>query len=134
MINQVTLVGNLAKECRYEKTGSGLSVAQFSLAVNKPKKDGKEQPADFFNIVVWRNVADFVGTYCRKGDTLAISGKLSSRSYTAKDGSTRYVTEVVADTVDRVRAKAQNTQPALVPAQEIHPDDALDIGPDDLPF
>lgn len=98
--NKVILIGNLTADPELKTTTSGIPVTSFSIAVNRRfAKETDEVKADFINIVCWRKSAEFVAKYFNKGKSILIEGQLQTRSYTANDGSKRYVTEVVADNV-----------------------------------
>lgn len=139
-MNRVTLIGNLAKDTQVSKTGTGISVCQFVLAVSK--RYDREAAPDYINCVAWRQSADYIGQYGNKGDTVAVDGRLQTRSYEAQDGSKRYVTEVIADEVNIVRKKAAQPQQAPAAQQQAapdpepaaEPDNYIEIGEDDLPF
>lgn len=93
-------MGRLVADPELKTTATGLSVTSFRIAVERSYvKQGDERKADFFDIVCWRNSAEFVCRYFRKGSMIAIDGQLQSRTYQAKDGTNRYVTEVVASSV-----------------------------------
>lgn len=97
-MNKVVLIGRLTKDPELRFTpGTGTAVATFTLAVDRPpNKDGTKE-ADFIPIVVWGKQGESAANYLTKGRQAAISGRIQTRSYEAKDGSKRYVTEVVAD-------------------------------------
>lgn len=98
MINRVVLMGRLVADPELKTTGSGISVTTFRIAVDRSYvKSGEERQADFFDIVAWRYTAEFICKHFRKGSLIAIDGSLQSRTYQAKDGTNRYVVEVVAD-------------------------------------
>lgn len=99
-MNKVVLIGRLTKDPELRFTpGNGTAVASFTLAVDrKYKKDG-QQEADFIPIVVWGKQAESTANYVTKGKLVGVSGRIQTRSYDAKDGNKRYVTEVVADEV-----------------------------------
>lgn len=99
-LNKVILMGNITADLELKTTQSGVSVIQFSIAVGRRfAKETDEVKADFINIVAWRNTAEFISKYFSKGKSIVVVGSLQVRSYTAQDGSKRYVTEVVADEV-----------------------------------
>lgn len=101
MMNRVQLIGRLTRdpELRYVAP-KGDPVATFTLAVDRDYKNGDgERDADFPQIVAWRKTAETVAEYMTKGRLLALEGSVRTRSYEAKDGSRRYVTEIVADRV-----------------------------------
>lgn len=121
-MNKVILIGRLTKDLELKKTASGISVIQFTLAVNRPFKNAQgEYEADFLDCVAWRQTADYMADYLQKGYQIAVSGSLQKRSYVALDNSTRYVTEVIVDSV-------QNLTP-LERKEEANPYDF-----DDIPF
>ncbi len=110
MLNNVILMGRLVAEPELKTTNSGLSVTSFRIAVDRSyAKQGEERKADFFDIVCWRNTAEFVCRYFGKGSLIAVEGKLQSRTYQAKDGSNRYVVEVVADSVSFTGERRDNS-------------------------
>ena len=100
-MNKVVLIGRLTKDPELRTTPNGISNASFSLAVNRnfKNKEGVIEP-DFFNVIVWRRQAENVSKYCSKGTQVCVEGRLQSRSYDAQDGTKRYVTEVIADSVE----------------------------------
>lgn len=105
--NKVILVGRLTADPELKQTGTGLSVCSFSIAVNRrfSKADQGQPTADFFNIVAWRNTAEFVCRSFRKGRPILVCGQLQNRSWNDQQGNKRYVTEIVADEVDFVDSK-----------------------------
>ena len=110
MINRVVLVGRLTRDPELRTTVNGKSVCDFSIAVQKRIKpaDGS-QDADFFRVQAWEKTAEYVSNYLTKGRLVAVDGRLTSRKYTASDGTNREVVEVVADSVqglDRPRDDA----------------------------
>ncbi|MBQ1469023.1 MAG: single-stranded DNA-binding protein [Solobacterium sp.] len=153
MINRVVLVGRLTRDVEVRKTQSGLSVATFTVACDRRgSRDAQGQSqADFISCVAWRQSADFLGAYARKGALIAVDGKIQTRNYDDRDGKKVYVTEVVADTVQLLesRSQSQNRQdniPAYTPdpeyrggsdpfsADDFNTGPTLDISSDDLPF
>lgn len=100
--NKVILVGNITADPELKQTQSGTSVCSFTIAVNRRfNKDGNNE-CDFINIVAWRQQAEFVSRYFKKGKPILVCGQLQTRSWTDKDGSKRYATEVIADEVSFV--------------------------------
>lgn len=94
-MNKVFLIGRLTADAELRTTTSGKSVTTFSLAVNDGF--GEKQKAYFFNVVVWGKGAEAVANYTHKGSKVAVTGKLTSRSYDDKNGNKRTAIEVVAD-------------------------------------
>jgi len=97
-LNKVILMGNLTRDPEFKTTPSGVSVTTFSVAVGRRfAKQGDEVTADFFNVVAWRNTAEFVSKYFNKGRAIVVVGSLQNRSWTDQQGQKRYITEVIAD-------------------------------------
>lgn len=104
-MNNVCLVGRLTRDPELRTTQSGISTCRFSIAVDgRPNADG-EPHADFINIVVWRNQADNVAKYCKKGSMVGVVGRITTGSYQTQDGQTRYTTDVTADNVRFLSSK-----------------------------
>ncbi|MBQ1838526.1 MAG: single-stranded DNA-binding protein [Ruminococcus sp.] len=100
MLNRVVLMGRLVSDPELKTTASGISVTSFRIAVDRSYvKQGEERKADFIDIVCWRSTAEFVCRFFGKGAMIALEGQLQTRTYQAKDGTNRYVVEVVADNV-----------------------------------
>lgn len=98
--NKVQLIGNVGQEPTVATLDSGKKVARLSLATNESYKDNKGEKqtnTDWHNLVAWGKTADIIETYVTKGKEIAIEGKLTFRSYEDKEGTKRYVTEVVVD-------------------------------------
>lgn len=97
-MNKVVLIGNLTKDVELKNTqGNGTAVATINLAVENYNFQTKKKGADFIPVVVWGKQAENLSKYCSKGSKIAVSGRITQRSYDAKDGTKRYVIEVVAD-------------------------------------
>ena len=110
MLNRVILMGRLVSDPELKTTPSGVSVTTFRIAVDRNYvKSGEERKADFFDIVCWRQTAEFVCRYFGKGSLIAVECQLQSRTYQAKDGSNRYVVEVVADNVSFTGERRDNS-------------------------
>jgi len=111
MINNVVLVGRITKDPELKTTQSNISVVAFTLAVNRPFKDADgEAQADFISCVVWRKPAENLAQFCSKGDMIGVVGRIQTRSYETDEGSTRYVTEVIADVVQFMQTKREEGQ------------------------
>ena len=128
-LNKVILIGHLTADPERKQTPNGVSVCSFSIGVNRKYTKGEQAQTDFINIVAWRQTADFITRYFRKGSAICICGSIQTRSWTDQNGSKRYVTEVVADEVSFAESKkTENNAPTPAPAFE-------EIGADeDLPF
>lgn len=97
-MNHVTLIGRLTKDPEVRYTQSGMAVGNFTLAVDRRVAKDKPKEADFIPCVVWGNLASgVVNNYCCKGKQIAVEGRMQVRSYDAKDGTKRYVTEVIVN-------------------------------------
>ena len=107
--NKVILIGNMTADPELKQTTSGTSVCSFSIAVNRrfAKAEQGQQNVDFINIVTWRQSAEFVCRYFKKGNPILVCGQLQTRSWTDNQGQKRYATEVVADEVSFVASAAQ---------------------------
>ena len=99
MLNHITIMGRLTRDPELRRTGSGVAVASFTLAVDRDfsPKDGGERETDFIDCVAWRQTGEFVSKYFTKGRMAVVSGRLQIRSWTDKDGNKRRSAEVVAD-------------------------------------
>ena len=108
-MNKVLLIGRLTKDPELRYTQSGTAVASFTLAVNRRfSGPNGEREADFINCVAWQKSAEFVANYFRKGQQMALEGRLQVRSYDGNDGQRRWVTEVVAEQIEFVGSKNEN--------------------------
>lgn len=106
-MNKVILMGRLTKDPEVRYAQSGKCVAQFTLAVDRQFKDANgNKEADFIPVVVWNKAAELVGNSCQKGHRLLVDGRLQIRSYDAKDGTKRWVTEIIANGVEFIERKA----------------------------
>lgn len=128
MLNRVVLMGRLVADPELKTTPSGVSVTSFRLAVDRSYvKQGEERKADFIDVVCWRQTAEFVCRYFGKGSLIAVDGQLQSRTYQAKDGTNRYVTEVVAENVSFTgerRDQGGQTQQQYAPPNVAPPEPA----------
>ena len=100
MLNQITIMGRLTRDPELRRTGSGIAVASFTLAVDRDYAEkGQERETDFIDCVAWRQTGEFVSKYFSKGRMAVVSGRLQIRSWTDKDGNNRRTAEVLADHV-----------------------------------
>ena len=99
MLNHITIMGRLTRDPELRRTGSGVAVASFTVAVDRDfsGRDGGEKETDFIDCVAWRQTGEFVSKYFAKGRIIVVSGRLQIRSWTDKDGNKRRTAEVVAD-------------------------------------
>lgn len=141
-LNKVILAGRLTADVELKQTLSGVSVCSFTLAINrKYSKEGGQQQTDFIQCQAWRNTAEFIARYFKKGSALCISGSIQTRSWTDSNNQKRYATEVVADEATFVDGKndSQGTEAAndFIPYGFATPDtpNFTEQSPDDdLPF
>ncbi len=150
MLNVICLMGRLVRDPELRHTPNGIATCTFTLAVDRSfARQGEERKADFIDVVAWRQTAEFVCKYFRKGSLMAINGSLQTRSYQDKNGNKRTAWEVVADNINfaggkpEQRAEARPTTPepydARVwgherPVQTSAEDFAVIDGNEDLPF
>ena len=101
MLNHITIMGRLTRDPELRRTGSGIAVASFSVAVDRDfgSRDGGEKETDFIDCVAWRQTGEFVSKYFTKGRMIVVSGRLQIRNWTDKEGNKRRTAEVVADNV-----------------------------------
>ncbi len=121
MINRIVLMGRLTADPEVKQTQSGISQLNFSVAVerNKANRDGTRQ-TDFIPCQAWRQTADFIGKYFRKGSMIAIDGSLQSHQYTDQQGNNRTAYQVVAEQVSFAGSKSENApeQPQNQPPRQ----------------
>lgn len=147
MLNNVTLVGRLTRDSEQKFTGSGIEVANFSLAVERPFKNAQgEKETDFINVVAWRKTAEIISKYTRKGSMIGITGRIQTRNYTNNEGRKIYITEVVAENVQLLGGKNEPenelsskqgnyTNKNEMASEDVFDDgDDIEISDDDLPF
>ena len=101
MLNHITIMGRLTRDPELRRTGSGIAVASFTVAVDRDfgGRDGGEKETDFIDCVAWRQTGEFVSKYFTKGRMIVVSGRLQIRSWNDKEGNKRRTAEVVADNV-----------------------------------
>ena len=147
-LNKVILMGHMTADPELKQTTSGISVCSFSIGVNRryTKADQGQQSVDFINIVAWRQQAEFVSRYFKKGSSIVICGSIQTRNWTDNNGQKRYVTEVVADEVSfgapaasqNGERPAQNYTPAAYGAPSYNSTGSADFeeipGDESLPF
>lgn len=138
-MNHVVLIGRLTADPELRYTPNGVAVANFRIAVDRPFSSTKgEREADFIPIVVWQKQAENCANYLKKGQMVAIEGRMQVRNYDTKDGQKRWVTEVYANNVqflskpNREDGEGQHVAPVAKASGEA--DDFGEINLDDLPF
>ena len=139
------MIGNLANDPEARTTQSGISQSTFRIAVQRRFANAQGvREADFFTVIAWRQTADFCNRYLSKGRKVAVEGSVQNRSYDAQDGSKRYVTEIIADSVEAVGGRDEAagaprprdngpTPPPAVPANPAS-NDFTEVDDDELPF
>mgnify|MGYP000883129326 CR=1 FL=1 len=154
-INNVVLVGRMTRDAELRYTPSNVAVATFTLAVNRPfKNQNGEHEADFINVVIWRQQAENLANWAKKGAQIGITGRIQTRSYDNQQGQRVYVTEVVAETFQLLESRSVRegqgqgggySAPSNQAPTQSTPDfsrqenpfgqtNPLDISDDDLPF
>lgn len=106
-MNNTQLIGRLTTDLELRSTSSGVNVTTFTLAV--PRKFNRDE-TDFINCVAWRNQAENLVKYCGKGSRIAVTGRIETRNYEAQDGTKRYVTEVIAESIEFLDTKKDNIE------------------------
>jgi single-strand DNA-binding protein len=114
-LNKVILQGNLVEDVELRTTSSGTPVVNFRLAVGRPYAKEGEQNVDFFNVIAWKKLAEFVAKYFGKGSPILIWGNLQARQYTDKDGNKRTAVEVVALEATFCGGKKEESSPGAAP-------------------
>ena len=140
-MNKAILIGNLTKDPEVRTTPNGVTVCTFSIAVNRRgTNQAGERVADFFNIVAWRQLGELCGKYLAKGRKVSVVGEIQTRSYDAKDGTKRYITEIVADEVEFLTPRGQDSGSGSYerayerPSTPVAPEGFTEIDDDQLPF
>ena len=111
-MNKVFLIGRLTRDPELRYTGNNTAVASFTIAVNRTyTNQAGEREADFIPVVVWRRQAESVKNYLSQGSQVAVEGRIQVRNYDDQNGQRRYVTEVIADSVEFIGSKRDNNQP-----------------------
>lgn len=110
-MNSVNLMGRLTAKPTFGYTNSNIAYARFTLAVNRNFKNSQgERQADFINCVAYRKTAELINQYTDKGDLLGVEGRIQTGSYTASDGSKKYTTDVIVDSIDFLQQKRKSTE------------------------
>ena len=137
-MNKAIISGRLTREPDVRYTTTGKVVCQFTLAVDRPftNQDGQKE-ADFINIVVWGKIAELCGNSLAKGHRALVEGRLQIRSYDGKDGAKRYVTEVVAKSVEFLERKGYTPGNGSANSAQPSPMDGFataEFGDEEIPF
>ena len=140
MLNTAIIMGRLAADPELKTTPGGNYVTSFTVAVERSYKQGDERQADFIDVVAWKQTAEFITKYFRKGSMIAIQGTIQTRTYEDRNGNKRKAVEIVAQTVSGEKAERNsptaeqnNEKPEQMSAQTSAPVE-IDYDEDDLPF
>ncbi|MGU8044392.1 single-stranded DNA-binding protein [Streptococcus suis] len=132
MINNVVLVGRMTRDAELRYTPSNQAFATFTLAVNRNfKNQDGEREADFVNCVIWRQQAENLANWAKKGALIGITGRIQTRSYDNQQGQRVYVTEVVAESFQLLESRRQQSNSQDGSFGNSSP---MDIQDEDLPF
>ena len=128
-MNVVTIIGRLAADPELKTTGSGISVTNVCVAVDRKVTKGEDKITDWIDVVAWRNTAEFICKYFQKGSPIVVTGSLQTRMWDDKSGQKRKTVEVIADSVEFVpKAKGEN----IVKVDDI--DSFQLVEDEDIPF
>ena len=129
-------IGRITRDVELTKTPSDISVAKFTLAINRPYKDDKgNEQADFLPVIVWRTQAENCAKYLSKGKMCAVIGSIQNRNYEDKDGNKRNVTEIIAENVEFLSPKEDTEKAPSKEAKQTTLDDLKPLEDDSqLPF
>lgn len=134
-MNKIQITGRSTTDVELKTTESGISVCSFTLAVKRPRA---KDATDFINCTAWRQSAEYLSKYARKGDLVGVSGSLQSREYTDKDGNKRKTWEIQVDDVEILSSKAERADTSVkMDSPEPNAEKPLfeDLsGDEDLPF
>ncbi|MFK4885856.1 single-stranded DNA-binding protein [Lactococcus petauri] len=138
MINNVVLVGRIVREPELRYTPQNTAVATFTLAVNRRFKNAQgEREADFINCVIWRQPAENLANWAKKGTLVGITGSIQVRNYENKEGQRVYVTEVLADNFQMLESNSNKTEKGKTKSNQDKDPFAgspMEVSDDDLPF
>lgn len=123
-MNKVVLSGRLTKDVEFRATPDGITISNFTIAVNRKYKDQNgNYPTDFINCKAFRNTAEFINKYFHKGDRINIEGEIRTGSYDDKDGNKRYTFDVIANEVEIVELKKQEENKTEVKETKVEDND-----------
>ena len=135
-MNKVVLIGRLTKDLELRYTpGTGMAVTTVTLAIDRFNASTKQREADFISVVIWGKQAENTANYMSKGSQMAISGRIQTRSYDAKDGTKRYITEVVAQEVSFLSKGKDNNSSTQNFGEQSFDEDIMPVDDmSDIPF
>lgn len=129
MLNHITIMGRLTRDPELRQTANNVAVTSLTVAVDRDYGNGNDKQTDFINCIAWRNTAEFVSKYFKKGSMAVVSGRLQNREYDDKNGVKHTVSEIVVDNIYFGDSKKNNAETKTEPKfEEYKPDDG------DLPF
>ena len=136
MLNNCVFMGRIAQDLELRKTTSNISVCAFTLAVQRSyKKEGEDFKTDWIDCIAYRNTADFISGYFRKGELIAVRGEMQTRTYTDKNGNKRKATELIIEKASFCGSKKSDTAEAADMQQGFQDvPEFTEINEDDLPF
>lgn len=148
MINRVVLVGRITRDPETQQTSAGIPYVRFTVAVNRPFKDQNgERPADFINCIAWRAQAEFLQKFVKKGNQLAVEGRIQTNSYTDANGNNRQAFDILVESVSNLEPASKNDgyqpqppfgngfQPVSQPVSQPETNhQEFEVSDDDLPF
>jgi single-strand DNA-binding protein len=148
MINRVVLVGRITRDPETQQTNAGIPYVRFTVAVNRPFKDQNgERPADFINCIAWRAQAEFLQKFVKKGNQLAVEGRIQTNSYTDANGNNRQAFDILVESVSNLEPASKNDgyqpqppfgngfQPVSQPVSQPETNhQEFEVSDDDLPF
>lgn len=135
-MNKVYLIGNLTRDPELSTTTSGISVCRLSIAVQRRFNNAEgTRDVDFFNVTAWRGTADNCAKFLKKGNKIAVSGSIQTRTYDKNDGTKGFSVDIIADEVEFLQSRNDNSEGgATVAPQASAPVNDLQPVDDDLPF
>ena len=125
-MNKVQITGRITTDAELKTTNNDVSVCSFTLAVKRPRT---KDTTDFINCTAWRQSAEYLSKYARKGNLIGVSGVLTSRKYEDKDGNKRTTWEVQADDVEILSSKGESAEPSAEPFTDVK-----EVADKDIPF
>ena len=141
MLNHIVIMGRLVRDPELRRTGTGVAVASFCVAVDRDfvSKDGGERKTDFINCVAFRNTADFISRYFSKGSMIGVDGSIQTRTWDDQEGKRHWVTEVMVNEAHFVESKrdsaaAGGTMAPVGGGADLPMEFGPDATDDDLPF
>ena len=133
-MNHFTGIGRLTRDPNVKYTQSGKAYASFTLAIDRRRSGDGNQQADFIQCVAWEKIAEIISQYCTKGKKIAVEGRIQTRSYEANDGTKRYVTEVVVQSMEFCDSKGCGASSTAPPEQQGMFEGSRAVADSDIPF